>query len=35
MNKLSNKTIAIGDSYNDINMLKEARFEFYLNQLKK
>ena len=26
MKKLSNNTIAIGDSYNDLNMLKEARF---------
>ena len=25
MNKLSNKTIAIGDSYNDLEMLKEAK----------
>ena len=35
MNKLSNKTIAIGDSYNDLNMLKEARFGILFKSTKK
>ena len=26
MNSISNQTIAIGDSYNDLAMLKEAKF---------
>ena len=35
MNKLSNKTIAIGDSYNDLNMLKKARFGILFKSTKK
>ena len=35
MKKLSNKTIAIGDSYNDLNMLKEARFGVLFKSTKK
>ncbi len=35
MNKLSVNTIAIGDSYNDINMLKEARFGVLFKSTKK
>ena len=35
MNKLSNKTIAIGDSYNDLNMLNEARFGILFKSTKQ
>ena len=35
MNKLSSNTIAIGDSYNDLNMLKEARFGILFKSTKK
>ena len=35
MNKLSANTIAIGDSYNDLNMLKEARFGILFKSTKK
>ena len=35
MKKLSTNTIAIGDSYNDLNMLKEARFGILFKSTKK
>ena len=35
MNKLSANTIAIGDSYNDLNMLNEARFGILFKSTKK
>ncbi|MDC3024273.1 bifunctional phosphoserine phosphatase/homoserine phosphotransferase ThrH [Alphaproteobacteria bacterium] len=35
MNKLSNRTIAIGDSYNDLNMLNEARYGILFKSTKK
>ena len=35
MNKLNTNTIAIGDSYNDLNMLKEAKFGILFKSTKK
>ena len=35
MKKISTNTIAIGDSYNDLNMLREARFGILFKSTRK